>query len=225
MRSAVEALPGYDPSHEQGHVLFRFESEIADRSLAACDICVPEMPQDRIRYVYNVHMFHIKGSVIAICSRREIAWLIRNEFLQACRLGTVELDIDALSHEHSGNVERLHCRLENNPELSDVTLGGPDVMRSDLFRELGSATYVSVSLRAKFDRKGDEDVVTCNADGSPGTLLSSGLKGAFSFDTEASVTCTRSGTASIEPSVPQQNVLTFGREVLKYERRSSNWQS
>lgn len=224
MRDAVESLPRYDPAHEQGHVVFAFESDIADHSLTASEIRAPDTPGESVRYVYYVHMLHLQGSVIAICCRREIAWLVRNRFFNSCRLGTVELDIDRMSHDHSEYVERLHCRLENNPKLSDITLAGPDVMQSDLFRELGSATYLSASFRASFDQKDEEGHVQCTAKGM-GKLLSAGLKDAFCFDTEATVTCTRSGTMSVEPIISYDAVLTFAREALQYERRHSDWQS
>lgn len=225
LRRAVEALPAYDPSHERGHISFRFESELTDHSLALCDIRVAKPPEEKVRFVYEVHMLHVRGSVVALCCRREIAWLIRNQLFGDCRLGTVELDAEALSHDHASNVEKLHCRLENNPQLNEIALGGPDVMRSDLFRQLGSATYLSVSFRVRFGQKDDAGFSIPDPSEDKGLLFSRGLRGAFSEDTVASVTCTRSGAAGIEPAISPKFALSFSQEVLKYERRSRDWQS
>jgi len=222
--AAIKALPGIDPSHDRGHASFRFESDIVDLSLIQCGFCAPETPEGKIRYIYRVDILHIQGSVIAMCCGRNIAWSIRNRFFQSCHLGTVELDIEKLSHEHRSNVERLHCRMENNPELSDVILEGSDVMRSELFRNLGSSTYLSVTLKTKFDQSDGAGVFTCSQGSDSGTLLSTGLRGAFPLNTEVSATCPRSGTVTIEPSIALRDIITFTREILKYEQRISDWQ-
>jgi hypothetical protein len=190
LRDAVTALPGYDPAHEQGHVKFAHTATLPDHSLLIRDYLMPNGPEEHVRYVYLVNLFHVAETVIAICCRRELAWAIRNDHFSHCKLGTVELDIEALAKAHADAVRKLHFRLENNPSLTEVTLGGPDVMRSELFRTIGVATYHSAVL-----------------------------SGAFGLVENSEMYCGRSGILAIEPSLAHREIQRISKEVLQYERR------
>jgi hypothetical protein len=189
LKEAVVALPSYDPAHEPGHVVFNYTATLPDHSLIVQDYLKPSSPEEQIRYVYLVNLFYIAETVVAICCRRELAWSIRNEYFARCRFGTVELDIEALTKAHTDAVQRLHFRLENNPTLTEVILSGPDVMRSDLFRTVGVATYQSAVLRNVFNLADNSEVY-----------------------------CGRNGILAIEPSIARDTIQRISKEVLRYER-------
>lgn len=162
---AVHNLPDFE-SLERGHARFTYTSFVSDRSLKVRDLRVVN---EHIQYTYDIELFHYGKDVIVICSKKEIADSIRQGILSRISFRSVELDIEALTKAHPDMVTRLYVRLEGNRSLHAVSFYGRDILRSHLYQEMGTATYLSVTL---------EGALGCPM----GSLASFNAEGTFSAD-------------------------------------------
>ena len=119
----------------------------------------------RIQYTYDIELFHFGRDVIVICSRKEIADAVRGAHLSGLALVSVEIDIEKLTRANAEKVTRLYVRLENNRHLHAVSYYGKDILGSHLFREMGNATFLSVTLAGAFGCASDS-LISFNAEGT-----------------------------------------------------------